>query len=230
MTKRGNQLGVSLLCCFLGVHAPPAGAYITAPVPTLGALCGSTYVTVFKVKMVSKEKGVIIYEKVKDLKGVYPKKTIKHVFDVKNTPAHKGSGDVPIRPDAADWKHALEWATPGKTAVMFTLKYDPYGDFGHACIDGLWYATMCPPRDWEFWYAIYSNHAGLSQWHCGTPARLIAAVELMLAGKEAVVPVMVKGTRDDLRKGKATIGGLKAGTRIADFNAKRDIVPGWKDK
>ena len=51
---------------------------------------------------------------------------------------------MPIRPDEKDWQYALQWAEPGKTAVMFTLKYDPYGDFGHTYIDGCWYATMCP--------------------------------------------------------------------------------------
>ena len=45
----------------------------------------------------------------------------------------------------------MDWAEAGKTAVIFSLKYDPYGDFGHTYIDGCWYATMCPQRDWDFW-------------------------------------------------------------------------------
>jgi hypothetical protein len=214
----------------LFLAAGTAQAYITAPVTTLGQLCGSTYVTVFRVEKVSKEKGVILYQKVKDLKGKYPKDTIKHVFDLKNTPAHKGSGDVPIRPNEIDWTYALEWAEVGKTAVLFTLKYDPYGDFGHTYIDGCWYATMCPPRDWEFWYSIYSDPACLSRWHCGTAAQLVAALEVLLAGKEAIVPVLVEGTREDLRKGRAKMQGLKVGSSIRDYNPKRDLVPGWTSK
>jgi hypothetical protein len=221
---------LALFCCVLGASAPPARAYITAPVPTLGQLCDSTYVTVVRVDKVNREKGIIIYRKVKDLKGEYPRDTIKHVFDLKNTPAHKGPGDVPVRPDAKDWKYALEWAGPGKTAVLFTLKYDPYGDFGHTYIDGCWYATMCPRRDWEFWYSIYSDPACLSRWHCGTPAQLISALGAVLAGKEAVVPVMVGGTRDDLRLGRARVQGMKVSTRIRDYNPKRDLVPGWTGK
>ena len=50
---------------------------------------------------------------------------------------------------------ALQWAEPGKTAVMFTLKYDPYGDFGHTYIDGCWYATMCPPRPGSWARALF---------------------------------------------------------------------------
>ena len=171
---------------------------------TLGQLCGwSTYVTEVRVEKVSKEKGIIIYRKVRDLKGKYPRDTIRHVFDLKNTPAHQGSGAVPVRPDETDWKHAIQWAEPGKTAVVVALKYDPYGDFGHTYIDGLWYATMCPKRDWDLFYAIYSTPALLSRWHCGTPAQLVPALEAVLGGKEAVVPVLAEGSKEDLRLGRA---------------------------
>jgi HEAT repeat protein len=211
--------------------SPPAQAYITAPVQTLGQLCGwSTYVTEVRVEKVSKEKGIIIYRKVRDLKGKYPRDTIRHVFDLKNTPAHQGSGAVPVRPDETDWKHAIQWAEPGKTAIVVALKYDPYGDFGHTYIDGLWYATMCPKRDWDLFYAIYSTPALLSRWHCGTPAQLIPAIEKVVAGKEAVTPVMVEGTREDLRKGKAKLKGLKVSVNIQDYNPQRDLVSTWLGK
>lgn len=210
--------------------AQPAQAYITRPVPTLGQLTDSTYITVVRVDKVSQEKGIIVYQKVRDLKGKYPKDKIKHVFDLKNTPQHKGPGDVPIRPDEKDWRYALKWAEAGKTAVMFTLKYDPYGDFGHTYIDGCWYATMCPGRDWEFWYAIYADANLLSQWHCGTPGQLASAVEVMSAGKEALVPVLGEGTREDLRAGGAKIRGLKVRANLRDYNAKRDLATGMLDK
>ena len=66
----------------------------------------------------------------------------------------------------------MKWAEAGKTAILFTRKYDPFGDFGHTYIDGCWYATMCPPRDWEFWYAIYADPNLLNRWHCGTTDQL----------------------------------------------------------
>jgi HEAT repeats len=220
-----------LLWGFLGADwAAPARAYITRPVTTLGQLSASTYVTAVRVEKVSRENGVILFRKVRDLKGNYPRDTIRHVFDLKNTPAHKGSGEVPIRPDERDWKHALRWAVPGKTAVMFTLKYDPYGDFGHTYIDGLWYATMCPPRDWEFWYAIYADPNLLSRWHCGPAAQLVLAVEAILGGREAVVPVLGEGSREDLRNGRARIRGLRVSAAIGDYNPKRDLVTGLLDK
>ena len=221
-----------LLCPILGVcWTAPARAYITAPVATLGAAWSdSTFVTVIRVEKVSREKGIIIYTKVRDLKGKYPNSTIKHIFDLKTTPAHTGLGDVPVRPDEKDWRYALAWAEAGKTAVMFTRKYDPYGDFGHTYIDGCWYATMCPPRDWEFWYAIYADSNLLARWHGGTPAQLVAAVEAMSAGKEAVLPVLAEGTRDDLRAGRAKVRGLKGAVAIRDSDLKRDLVTGLLDK
>jgi HEAT repeat protein len=230
--KRLILLGLVLLLgtCLRETSPPAARAYITYPVQTLGTLCNSTYITLVRVEKVSQEKGIIVYRKIRDLKGKYPQETIRHVFDLKNTPRHNGSGDVPIRPDETDWKYAMSWAEPGKTAVVFALKYDPYGDFGHTYIDGLWYATMCPKRDWDLWYSIYSDPALLSRWHCGTPARLTSAVETMLAGKIAVVPSLVEGTRDDLRRGKGKIQGLKVGTQLQDYNPGRDRVANWVDK
>jgi hypothetical protein len=223
---RAWQLPLALGLLLAG-GAPDAQAYITNPVQTLGQLCGSTYITVVRVDKVSKEKGVIIYRKVHDLKGKYPTDTIRHAFDLKNTPQHKGPGDVPIRPDEKEWTYAIQWAEPGKTAVMFTLKYDPYGDFGHTYIDKCWYATMCPKRDWDFWYSIYSDPALLRRWHCGTPAQLVSAVEEMLAGKDSVVPVVAEGSKEDLRAGLAKIQGLRVSLGLNSFDPKRDALP-WR--
>ncbi len=205
---------------------PPAEAYITAPVPTLGAaVADSTYATLVRVEKVSPEAGVIVYTKVRDLKGKYPRDKIRHVFDLKNTPQHKGSGDVPVRPNEKDWRYALAWAAPGKTAVMFTRKYDPFGDFGHTYIDGCWYASMCPARDWDLWYAIYADANLLKQWHAAEPAPLVAAVEALAAGREAVVPVLATGDRDTLRAGKTTFHGLRVGPSVRDYAAERDKLP-----
>jgi len=217
-------------CLLLAMRPSPAGAYITAPVQTLGGLCGSTYITLVRIEKVSKEKGVIIYQKVKDLKGQYPRDRIRHAFDLKNTPLHKGLGDVPVRPDEKDWRYVMDWAEVGKTAVVFSLKYDPYGDFGHTYIDKCWYATMCPARDWDFWWAIYSDPALLTRWHCGTPAHLGGVVEQVLAGKTAVVPSLAGGSRDELRAGRGKLQGIKVSLQIGDFNADRDRVPNWSPR
>jgi HEAT repeat protein len=84
---------------------------------------------------------------------------------------------------------------------------------------------MCPPRDWEFWYAIYADPNLLSRWHGGPPARLVAALEALVAGREAVVPVLGKGTRDDLRAGRAQLQGLRVSTALRDYVPARDLLP-----
>lgn len=226
----------ALLALFLlsvslaGYCAAPAQAYITAPVATLGAaVSDSTYVTVVRVEKVNREKGMIVYTKVADLKGKYPKDSVTHVFDLKGTPAHKGSGDVPVRPDEKDWKYAIDWAQPGKIAVMFTRQYEPFGDFGHTYIDGCWYATMCPPRDWQFWYAIYADSNLLTRWHAGTPERLAKSLESVVAGRDGIVPALAGGTKDELRAGRAKVQGLRAAIALRDYNPGRDLVTGPVD-
>src|SRR5262245_3893254 len=56
-------------------------AYVDGGPATLGGLCAmSTHITVVKIDNYSPEKRVIIYRKVADLKGQYPRETIKHAL------------------------------------------------------------------------------------------------------------------------------------------------------
>ncbi|MFQ3593313.1 MAG: HEAT repeat domain-containing protein [Gemmataceae bacterium] len=209
--------------CLVG---QPAHAYITFPVQTLGAaLTDSDHVTLVKLDKFDREKGILVFTKVRDLKGKYPLNRMRHVFKLKDTPQHKGLGAVPVKPDETDWSYALKSAKEGNTAIVFSKRYEPYGDFGHVYINGLWYATMCPERDWDLWYAIYSDPRLLSQWHAGTPEQLATAIDIMMTGRKAYVPVLGKGTKADLRAGKATLYTLGAWYGIREFNAARDVLP-----
>src|SRR5262249_10276428 len=60
--------------------APRAAvAYIDSPPHTLGALCDrSTHIIVARIEKISLEKRGIIYRKVSDLKGKYPKERVRH--------------------------------------------------------------------------------------------------------------------------------------------------------
>ena len=51
----------------------------------------------------------------------------------------------------------------------------------------------------------------------------------MKAGKEAIVPVLGQGTKDDLRLGKAKFRGMKVSPAIGDYNPGRDLVTGLFD-
>jgi len=222
---RSTLLASFLAAAMLASHPAPALAYITAPVPTLGAVfADSTYATLVKVEKFDRERGVIVYSKVRDLKGKYPLERMRHVFQIHGTPQHMGLGHVPVRPDEVDWKYAVKWVEVDKFAVVFTRRYEPFGDFGHVYIDGLWYSIMCPGRDWDLWYAIYSDPNLLRQWHAGSPARLAEALEIMATGRTAYVPVLGKGNKAELRAGKATLHTLGASYLIRSFDAKRDIL------
>src|SRR4051812_44300629 len=77
-----RRLILQLLATLVLLSAPPpAGAYVTEYPPTLGRMCAwSTHVMVVKVEKIKKEDrgGVIVYRKVRDIKGKWPADLIKH--------------------------------------------------------------------------------------------------------------------------------------------------------
>jgi hypothetical protein len=205
----------------------PAHAYIANPLNQVGELCSmSTYITVIRVEKVSKEKGIIIFRKVRDIKGTYPREVVRHVIDFKEIPKQKFNM---ARPEAKEFQYAIQWAEVGKTAIMFSLNYSNNGHFGHTYIDRCWYSHACPARDWDVWRTLYSNPAYLRTWHCGSPAQLLSAVEEMLAGKESLVPILAEGSTEDLRAGLAKIQGLRVSLRLGGIDPKRDVVR-WREK
>src|SRR5262249_7026909 len=100
LIRLGGLLGVALL--FL--PAPrPAAPYVDGAPASLGSLCAvSTHITVAKVEKFSAEKRVVIYRKVADLKGQYPRDTIKHALG----PTHGNKPDL------------LQSTQIGKTAII----------------------------------------------------------------------------------------------------------------
>src|SRR2546426_11828615 len=85
------------------VDVEPTNAYIGAPPASLGMMCWwSTHAIVVRVEQVDKQKRVIVYRKVQEFKGKWPSAVIRHVI-----------GPHP---------YIMEWAEPGKTAVIFALE------------------------------------------------------------------------------------------------------------
>ena len=68
-----------LLCAVCALFcAALAQAYVEAPY-TLGRVCHeSTHIVLVEVARVNKEKGLIIFKKLQDLKGKHPEAEIKH--------------------------------------------------------------------------------------------------------------------------------------------------------
>jgi hypothetical protein len=96
------------LMCLLfvfGATTSPAWGYIEVPY-TLGRLAQeSTHIVVMKVEKVNKERKLIYYKKVADLKGKHPTEDIKHVI---TNGFH-----------AREPKFIMDWAEPGKLALFF---------------------------------------------------------------------------------------------------------------
>ncbi|HZT83290.1 MAG TPA: VCBS repeat-containing protein, partial [Gemmataceae bacterium] len=184
---------------------PRAGrAYVEAPYSLGRVVNESSHVLVVRVEKVDKEKNMIIFSKVKDLKGKHPTDVIKHNI---------GRGGFNPR----EWQYIMQWAEPGKEAVFFHN-----GGASETCIGTYWYQAYAGGE----WWNMSHGEPFMLRSFAGNPAKLAAAVADMLAGKEVVVPCMVDGNKDDLHLRRARIQRLKASTKLADYNPRRDFV-GW---
>ena len=141
--------------CFL-IHG---GA--TAPSPTsrrrtaLGQVISlSTNIVVMQVEKVDKEKNLIIYRKVQDLKGKHPTDVIKHNI---------GRGGFHPR----EWQYPMDWAEVGKTAVFFHN-----GGASETCIGTYWYQAYAGGE----WWNMSHGEPFLLRSFAGNVDKLAAAV------------------------------------------------------
>ncbi len=200
--------GAGLLAGLL-LRGGPSSAFIDVFRPqTLGAACDRAQsITVLKVDKFSKEKGVILYKKVKDLKGKYPAAGLRE---------HLGAAHL-----ADERKHYLDWAREGKTAVVFR-----YENRQAVCIGEQW--TVCdssPPKDEK---ALWTSGTRTEPWflltYCGSAEKLVPAVEAILAGKEVVVPTMLGARDKELRQRTGKAQRMRTSLERKDYNLKRDAV------
>jgi hypothetical protein len=178
-------------------------AYVEAPHSLGQVIALSTNVLVVRVEQVDKTKNLIVYRKVRDLKGTHPTDIIRHNI---------GRGGFNPR----EWQYTMEWAEVGKTAVFFHN-----GGASETCIGNYWYQAY-PGGDW---WNLSHGEPFLLRSYAGSVDKLAAAVADIVAGKEVVVACMVDGNKDDLHLRRARIQRLKASLKL-DYNPKRDFV-GW---
>ncbi len=179
-------------------------AYVEAPM-SLGAIVAqSTNVVLMRVESVDKDRKLITYRKIRDIKGKHPNEVIVH-----------NMGQAGLRPN--EWKQQMDWAEPGRTAVFFHN-----GGASETCIGTWWYQAYGGGGSW--------NHSHgepfLLRSYCGTTEKLAGIVDQMLSGQEVIVPCMVDGNKEDLHNRRAKIQRMKASLKIQDYNPKRDFV-GW---
>ncbi len=186
------------------VLAGPAHAYVEAP-HSLGLVCQlSTNIMVLRVEKVDREKNLIVYRKVRDLKGKHPTDVIKHNI---------GRGGFHPR----EWQYTMQWAEVGKTAVFFHN-----GGASETCTGTYWYQCYAGGD----WWNMSHGEPFLLRSFAGNVDKLAAAVEQIMANQEAVVPCMIDGNKDDLHLRRARIQRLRASLKLLDYNPKRDFV-GW---
>jgi hypothetical protein len=201
LDRRFSWLTLSLLLAL--AWPATARAYIGGPPLTLGMMCyWSTHAALVRVEKVDKEKRVIVYRKVRDLKGKWPAEVIRHA----------------IGPGAGDRQYILDWAEPGKITLTFALESYKWS---HTYVDSLWYASNT--ADWQWWTFSHPEPI-LLRGFSGKPEKLVAAAGAVLAGQEVVVPCMVDVNPQDLAARRAKLQRLRASMKRLDYNAKRDFV------
>jgi hypothetical protein len=152
--------------------ASPAPAYIDHfGLYTLRAVIDqSPDVAILRVEKVSREKGVIIFSKVADLKGKFPdgecKQQISEGFR------------------AREPRLILNWAEPGRTAVAFSN-----GATAQVCAGSFWYEAAAR-KEAPGWWGLTHVQSILAYAYCGSVEKLKTSVSEMLAGKEVVIPAV----------------------------------------
>lgn len=182
MRRSGKYVAlVGLVVCLFVV---PAGrAYVEERYTLCRVVNESTTITVMKVERVNKERKLIFYKKVADLKGNHPAEAIKH---------NLGVGGF----NAREQQLPIEWAEPGKIAIFFHN-----GSASETCIGKYWYQAY-PGGEW--W-----NHSHgepyLCRTYCGDIEALRTAVEKLLKNEDVIVPATVSKTDLRIQKVLATM-------------------------
>src|SRR6185369_15476654 len=126
-----------------------------------------------------------------------------------------------INPEMKGTKFILDWATEGKTAVMFY--FTGVNDRGHVCIDDYWYwvagVSSPKPEDKkarpEVWFHAVQGEPALLTLYSGTPDKLADAVKKMLKGEEVTVSAMIGDNKQDLEQRKAKLHDVRASLKLA---------------
>ena len=156
-----------LLLAFVG--APTTSfAYIDST-PTLGKLIAdSDHIVVLQVERVSREKQVIIYNKIADLKGKDAPALVKHKIT---------NGFHPRQSRAI-----LDWAEPEAVAVCFQR-----GTVCQTCIGACWYECAAGEAPW---WTMTMGKSELSYTYRGATDKLRDHVAAILDGKEVVITAL----------------------------------------
>ena len=151
----------------------PARAYVEVPI-TLGDIVKqSTNIVQMQVVKVDRDKNLIIYQKLQDIKGKHPHDQIKHNI---------GRGG--LRP--GEWEEIMKWAEVGKQATFFHNGGASETYFGRS-----WYQAY-PQGEW---WGMSHGEPFLLRSYAGKVEKFPAFLADILDHKEVVVPCMVDGDK-----------------------------------
>ena len=167
----------------LALLARPASAYVEALYTLPRVIKESTNIVVMKVVKVNKERKLIYYQKVADLKGKHPENDIKHNVSVGGF-------------NAFEQKAPIEWAEVGKVAIFFHN-----GGASETCIGKYWYQCYAGGP----WWNHSHGEPYLARTYCGDIEGLRAAVEKLLKEEDVVIPATVSKTDLRIQKVKASM-------------------------
>jgi hypothetical protein len=187
--------------------ARPAWAYIEEAYSLGRVINDSSTILLMRVEQVDKQRNLIVYRKVQDIKGKHTTDIIKHTI-----------GQLGFHP--REWQTIMAWAEVGKPAVLFHN-----GGIGETCIENYWYQSGA--GDW--WNMTHAEPFFLRT-YCGKPERLASVVAAMLQGREVTVPCMAEADKNSLHVRTGRIQRMKASLKITDHNPKRDFAEGGADE
>jgi hypothetical protein len=196
----------------LSVLVAPAALFLAAVIPvrgyvevpyTLGrTVQESSNIVLMQVEKINKEKNLIIFKKVQDIKGKHPEEQIKHNI---------GKRGFHMR----EWQNIMTWAEEGKKAIFFHN-----GGASETCLGTYWYQCY---KEGEWWGLSHAEPFMLRTF-CGEPEKLAAAVTAMLQGREVVVSCFADGPKEQFHQRKGKLQQMKASLKLMDYNARRDFV------
>jgi hypothetical protein len=192
--------------------AQPGRAHIQVSYSLARIISDSSNVLLMNIEKVDREKNLIIYRKIRDIKGTHPGEVIKHDIGKRGY-------------SAVEWQNVMQSVEVGRKAVMF---YG--GGIGEICTDRYWYQA----RAGEWWTMVHDEPIFLLSF-AGNPEKLATAVAAMLAGQEVLVPCMapVQGstaasdrekTWVPLRSRRSKMLRMKASMKLMDYNFNRDFA------
>jgi HEAT repeat protein len=159
-----------LLLVVLGTPTQSRAYLEVSPiVPTLGRVVKqSTRIVVLQVDKVSREKQIIVYKKVADLKGKDSDAVVRHRLTDGYHPREA--------------RTVLDWAQPGEFAVCF---YTGRGSV--MCLGRYWY--LCSANE-PGWGTMIAGRPEMAYCYSGSVAKLRDHVTAILAGRDTVVTAL----------------------------------------